>query len=250
MQRRWSSIVCGFGKGTHMDVIHPGIPGAANHWFSNQGQARRAALLLATRLGSAHTIAHDPRPTRGLPHYHVVGPNGRRISGHFFYGRRPPRKVLRGRPWREYESEAELEQLLEAADAAINASDEWDDEWDDEQDDWTGYWEAWDALPWNIRRWLLATVPGWWGLPAWRFRHLLLHTAGLIRWHGLHPRAAVLRAARSLHLPPPRRTSSRPVPQLIARPRTASLRRRPVAARRFGRVPTRRGGGGRSRMRR
>lgn len=58
-----------------------------------------------------------PLPTthnRGAacPHYHIVAPNGQRISGHFFYGRRLPRRVLRGRPSRELEEElaqAELE---------------------------------------------------------------------------------------------------------------------------------------------
>lgn len=108
-----------------MDVIHPGIPGATNRWFSNQGQARVAALQVATHLGPGHTIAHDPRPSRGLPHYHVVDPNGRRVSGHFFYGRRPPRKVLRGRPWREVESagEAELESMLQRIDRALAATE-------------------------------------------------------------------------------------------------------------------------------
>lgn len=92
-----------------MDIDVPGIPGRDNRWFSNQGGARRAALAAATAMGPGHRIVHDSRPTRGQPHYHIVDPHGNRMSGHFFYGRRPPRKIYRGRPWREYESEAEAE---------------------------------------------------------------------------------------------------------------------------------------------
>jgi len=85
-----------------IDVDVPGIPGH-NQWFTNAGQARRAALRAATRAGARYTIAHDARPSRGQPHYHVQGPDGTRVSGHFFYGRRPPRRILRGRPNRESE---------------------------------------------------------------------------------------------------------------------------------------------------
>lgn len=85
-------------------VTHPGIPGADNRWFPSQGQARAAALRAATQMGPGVSIAHDPRPVRGQPHYHVVDTAGRRVSGHFFYGRRKPRKAHRDRPWREHES--------------------------------------------------------------------------------------------------------------------------------------------------
>jgi hypothetical protein len=88
----------------HIDVDVPGIPGH-NQWFTNSGQARRAALRAATTAGAGYTIAHDPRPSRGQPHYHVLGTDGVRVSGHFFYGRRPPRRILRGRPNRESELE-------------------------------------------------------------------------------------------------------------------------------------------------
>jgi hypothetical protein len=81
----------------------PGIPGADNRWFASAGQARKAALNHATQLGSGHRIAHDGNPGRGQPHYHVVDPTGRRVSGHFFYGRKPPRRSFRGRPSREGE---------------------------------------------------------------------------------------------------------------------------------------------------
>jgi hypothetical protein len=85
-----------------MDVDIPGIPGN-NQWFGSPGEARRAALRDANRAGLGYRIAHDPRPSRGQPHYHVVGPDGTRVSGHYFYGSRMPRRVLRGRPNREGE---------------------------------------------------------------------------------------------------------------------------------------------------
>lgn len=97
-----------------MDVDDPGIPGADNRWFPSQGQARKAALLTATRLGPGYRIVHDPTPSRGQPHYHVVNPQNRRVSGHFFYGRRMPRKVLRAKRGRE--REAQFEQWMQAVD--------------------------------------------------------------------------------------------------------------------------------------
>lgn len=83
-----------------VDVDIPGIPGR-NYWFSNPGQARAAALRDATAAGIGYTIAHDPRPARGQPHFHILGPDGRRVSGHYFYGRKMPRREFRGRPNRE-----------------------------------------------------------------------------------------------------------------------------------------------------
>jgi hypothetical protein len=59
--------------------------GGTNMVFDSQGEARMAALAEATTLGPGHTITHDPMPTRGLPHYHVVDPAGKRVKGHFFY---------------------------------------------------------------------------------------------------------------------------------------------------------------------
>ena len=88
-----------------LDIDHPGIPGHANRWFPNAGTARRAALIAANAYGLGATIAHDAHPARGLPHYHVVNANRVRLSGHYFYGRRPPRRVLRDRPNRELEFE-------------------------------------------------------------------------------------------------------------------------------------------------
>jgi hypothetical protein len=85
------------------EVSHPGIPGGRNYWFPGWGQARRAALRHATRLGTGHSIEHDPRPARGLPHYHVIDGAGRRVSGHFFYGRRTPRPGYPNRFQREGE---------------------------------------------------------------------------------------------------------------------------------------------------
>lgn len=78
-----------------IEGLSPGIPGGDNRWYPSQGQARAAALRLATAYGPGFRIAHDPRPQRGQPHYHVVDPAGRRVSGHLFYGRRLPYKVPR-----------------------------------------------------------------------------------------------------------------------------------------------------------
>ncbi len=85
-----------------MDVDIPGIPGS-NQWFSNSGEARKAALRDARELGLGYRLLHDSRPARGQPHYHILTPNGSRVSGHYFYGRKPPRRVYRGRPYREFE---------------------------------------------------------------------------------------------------------------------------------------------------
>lgn len=63
-----------------------------NAVFDSQGEARMAALAEATALGPGHTITHDPMPSRGLPHYHVVDPAGDRVRGHFFYRTRRRRR--------------------------------------------------------------------------------------------------------------------------------------------------------------
>ncbi len=116
--------------GDELDVL--GIPGADNRWFTSAGQARKAALGRATQSGPGYRVAHDGKPVRGQPHYHVVDPSGRRVSGHFFYGRKPPRRIFRGRPWREaelistgattsYETELELE--LESAAAELEGAE-------------------------------------------------------------------------------------------------------------------------------
>ncbi|HEX9372634.1 MAG TPA: hypothetical protein VF897_16605 [Roseiflexaceae bacterium] len=63
-----------------------------NHVFGSQGEARMAALVRATQLGPGHSIVHDPTPSRGLPHYHIVDSIGQRVSGHFFYRTRRRRR--------------------------------------------------------------------------------------------------------------------------------------------------------------
>lgn len=91
----------------------PGVPHANAH-FPSAGLARKAALRHAASLGPGHSVAHDPRPARGLPHYHVVNPAGARVPGHFFYGSRLPYKQTRAavarrprrRALREHEAEA------------------------------------------------------------------------------------------------------------------------------------------------
>lgn len=101
------------------ETDHHGIPGGDNRWFPGQGQARKAALREATRLGAHFAIVHDPCPSRGLPHYHVIDTVTReRVSGHFFYGRRPPRPVPRFQR-RLRQSEAELEANLKQTDYMI-----------------------------------------------------------------------------------------------------------------------------------
>jgi hypothetical protein len=87
-----------------IDLVHPGLPGRENWWCPSQEQARKLALRRATKLGLGFRIVHDHRPSLGWPHYHVVAPNGHRVSGHYFYGGRPPRKAYQGRPQREFES--------------------------------------------------------------------------------------------------------------------------------------------------
>lgn len=92
-------------------IIHPGIPGT-NYWYTNQGQARMAALRYATRMGPGYTIVpHAAHAPGQQPHYHVANPDGVHLRVHFFYGRRPPRKAPPGDPsWtREYIGEAKEE---------------------------------------------------------------------------------------------------------------------------------------------
>lgn len=95
-------------RGRGGQVGDPGIPGGNNHWFPSQGEARNAALRVANAMGLGYGIAHDPRPSRGQPHYHVVNDRGRRVSGHFFYGQKQPHKVLR-RDLEDYEEMEDFE---------------------------------------------------------------------------------------------------------------------------------------------
>ena len=50
-----------------------------------------------SQLGPGHRIAHDAKPAQGQLHYHVIDSTRRHVSGHFFYGRKPPRRIFRGR---------------------------------------------------------------------------------------------------------------------------------------------------------
>lgn len=77
-----------------IDVTHPGIPGTDNRWFPSRGQARQAALRQAAQLGEGCAIVWNPAHAPGQqPHYHIECPRRGRVLGHFFYGRRPPRKA-------------------------------------------------------------------------------------------------------------------------------------------------------------
>ena len=99
-----------------IEIGHPGIPGANNYWFPSRLQARKAALRRATRMGPGYRVVWNSAHAIGqLPHYHVVAPDGRRVSGHFFYGRRPPRKAPKGvRQRQRYGSSHEAEYDPEA----------------------------------------------------------------------------------------------------------------------------------------
>jgi hypothetical protein len=70
------------------------LPGE-NMIFDSQGEARIAALARSTELGPGYTITHDPLPARGLPHYHIVEPGGRRVRGHYFYRTRRRRRLYK-----------------------------------------------------------------------------------------------------------------------------------------------------------
>ncbi|MCB0208581.1 MAG: hypothetical protein KDJ52_04610 [Anaerolineae bacterium] len=111
--RLYKHYPAGWPATDYIEFDHLGIPGADNHWFPSRDQARHAALQQATRVGSGCRIVHDRYPSRGLPHYHVVCPilcggqlRWRRVSGHLFYGRRQPYKVLR-RKHLQYELESD-----------------------------------------------------------------------------------------------------------------------------------------------
>lgn len=109
-------------------IDHPGIPGAGNRWYPSRGQAYAAANRIAAqesirrgvRCRVTEDLAHAPGQLRHL-HIECRAANGRwqrsvagrPIAGHFFYGRRPPRKAppgvrlrrRRGRPIFETELE-------------------------------------------------------------------------------------------------------------------------------------------------
>jgi hypothetical protein len=118
-------------------------------------------------------------------------------------------------------AEAALERLLQRIDAAVDEyrqavrtrptsserirRDDTAAEDDMADDDGLDlYWEAWWALPFSVRDWLLWVAPGWWALPAGVFRRLLLTTAELIVWRHMPAQVALRRAAAQLRLPPPR----------------------------------------------
>ena len=77
-----------------IQLIDPGIPSADNRWYPSRGQARKAALKLATRMGPGCRIVWHRAGVRGRwPHYHVTCPGVGQVSGHLFYGGRVARKM-------------------------------------------------------------------------------------------------------------------------------------------------------------
>ena len=79
-------------------LVNSGIPAGrlGNRTFHTASEARQAAILEAKRLNRkaypGHFVARsDAHRPRELPHYHVIDPQGKQISGHFFYGRKPYR---------------------------------------------------------------------------------------------------------------------------------------------------------------
>lgn len=94
---------------TVTQLIHPGIPGT-NYWYSHRGQAYKAALRYATRMGPHYAVVVHKAHARGQhPHYHVSDPYGGNLPIHFFYGRKRPIKAPSGgRPVREFEDLFEL----------------------------------------------------------------------------------------------------------------------------------------------
>lgn len=90
-------------------LVVDGIPKGrlGNRSFVTAAEARQAAIAEANRLnktvGLGHSIARSDAHQPGeLPHYHVIDPQGKQISGHFFYGRKPYRVEpgLEGNPQR------------------------------------------------------------------------------------------------------------------------------------------------------
>ncbi|MBU7587366.1 MAG: hypothetical protein KAF91_31810 [Nostoc sp. TH1S01] len=85
-------------------LLDPRIPGEkpkekggvviGNQSFRTATEARQAALQVAKQLNKERGVGHsiireDPSKPGEQAHYHVVGPDGKRASGHFFYGKKP-----------------------------------------------------------------------------------------------------------------------------------------------------------------
>jgi hypothetical protein len=79
-------------------LVKDGIPAGrlGNRTFPTASMARQAAIAESNRLNQTvypgHSVARSDAHRPGeLPHYHVIDPQGKQISGHFFYGRKPYR---------------------------------------------------------------------------------------------------------------------------------------------------------------
>lgn len=77
-----------------VEISNPAIPGYYNQWHPSRGEARKAALRYAARMGEGCSVVwHGGHAFGQQRHYHVVCPNNRRLNGHFFYGARLPKKA-------------------------------------------------------------------------------------------------------------------------------------------------------------
>lgn len=100
-------------------LVKDGIPAGrlGNRTFPTASMARQAAIAEANRLNQAiypgHSVARSDAHRPGeLPHYHVIDPQGKQISGHFFYGRKPYRV--------EPSRDGNLQQAIAAATRDLN----------------------------------------------------------------------------------------------------------------------------------
>jgi hypothetical protein len=79
---------------------HPDIPGE-NVWCTGRQQAETAARQHLGQLPAGYRLVHHLNPRLGIPHFHLVDPQGDPFYAHFFYSGRPmpARWQTAGRPF-------------------------------------------------------------------------------------------------------------------------------------------------------
>jgi hypothetical protein len=70
--------------------VHPRLPGE-NSWCSSRAAAEAAARRRLSQLPPGYRLVSHANPRLGVPHYHLVGPQGDPFYAHFFYS--PPLKT-------------------------------------------------------------------------------------------------------------------------------------------------------------